>query len=789
MAQTRIRIGEQLALSTTARSLMITDGSNKPSYVAPTTGADTIFFWDDSATNWAQLTIGTNLSITGTTLNASAGAGGYAEVQEEGTPLTARTKLNFVGGGFTAADDGANTRTNVTLASQLNTFAAYNTNGLFTQTAAGTYTGRTITGTASRITVTNGDGVSGNPTIDINTSYVGQSTITTLGTITTGVWTGTAIAAANGGTGQTTYAVGDLLAANTTSTLSRVAAVATGSVLKSAGTSTLPVWGTLASTDLTNSANIALLNGTQTISGTYTFSNNITMNGTPSANTDVVTVGYVNNLLQGLDPKASVRVATTAILTASAQTSSTITLGGTTLTIDSISMANGDRVLVKDSVTGGSGGTFNNGIYTVGGIGSSVVLTRATDMDAWTEVPSAFVFVEVGTVNADTGWVCTADQGGTLGTTAITWVKFANAAVSAIDGAGAANKIAVWSDADTLGYNNNFTINTGSGFATMGTATQATNTILTTQGTGTGNTTFGLTHNNSSAAAVFQVADDGTISLGTSTATTINKTTFIPSGSYTFSTGNNIITFSVNGSGGKTAFSAAATTNSGPVVEFGTSTTQTLSSSNQTLMQMVSSYAPTTGTGTWIGFNVTPTVNQTGGANGITRSIYINPTLTAAADFRGLEINVSSSHYALYTASGRVRFDIGSDATGDLLTRGSSGYLQRIATGTSSQVLIGGTTPSFGAIPYSVTIAYLESSTSTTIDLDAGTTVKDRDGSNIAFTLPTNLDMLEVYRNGILQARTGTGTTRDYSLNSGTNEITFTTALTADEIVMFRKLV
>jgi len=49
----------------------------------------------------------------------------------------------------------------------LTSLAAYNTNGLLTQTAADTFTGRTITGTTNQISVTNGDGVSGNPTLSL----------------------------------------------------------------------------------------------------------------------------------------------------------------------------------------------------------------------------------------------------------------------------------------------------------------------------------------------------------------------------------------------------------------------------------------------------------------------------------------------------------------------------------------------------------------------------------------------------------------------------------------------
>ena len=49
------------------------------------------------------------------------------------------------------------------------------------------------------------------------------------------------------------------------------------------------------------------------------------------------------------------------------------------------------------------------------------------------------------------------------------------------------------------------------------------------------------------------------------------------------------------------------------------------------------SYSPTSGTQQMNVLNASPTINQTGTATGITRGLYINPTLTAAADFRAIE--------------------------------------------------------------------------------------------------------------------------------------------------------
>lgn len=90
----------------------------------------------------------------------------------------------------------------------LTAIAALSSTGLAARTAANTWAQRAITGTTNRVDVTNGNGVSGNPTIDISASYAGQNTITTVGTVATGTWNATAIGVAKGGTGADLSATG-----------------------------------------------------------------------------------------------------------------------------------------------------------------------------------------------------------------------------------------------------------------------------------------------------------------------------------------------------------------------------------------------------------------------------------------------------------------------------------------------------------------------------------------------------------------------------------------------------
>lgn len=103
------------------------------------------------------------------TIEAAGDAGGYMTVQEEGVDLTQRTKINFIGGGLTAADDVGNAATTVTIDADLSAIAGISSDGILARTGAGTASARTITAGSSKIAVTDGDGVSGNPTVDLGT--------------------------------------------------------------------------------------------------------------------------------------------------------------------------------------------------------------------------------------------------------------------------------------------------------------------------------------------------------------------------------------------------------------------------------------------------------------------------------------------------------------------------------------------------------------------------------------------------------------------------------------------
>jgi hypothetical protein len=240
-----------------------------------------------------------------------------------------------------------------------------------------------------------------------------------------------------GVTGQTTLATAT---ATTPATADNNTNIATTAFVKAQGYATLaspsltgtPIAPTAAvTTNTTQIATTAFVNAEisndAVLKAGSTMTGALTLSGDPTAENHATTRHWVESRAF----KDSCRVATTAALTVTA-TATTLTNAGTlaAISIDSISLSVGDRVLVKDQAT-----TNQNGIYTVTTVGSvsvAWVLTRGTDTDVWNDLVAAVTAIDQGTVNDNTMWLSTTAIGGTLGTTAVTFQVLSNAQIAAV---------------------------------------------------------------------------------------------------------------------------------------------------------------------------------------------------------------------------------------------------------------------------------------------------------------------------------------------------------------------
>ena len=131
----------------------------------------------------------------------------------------------------------------------------------------------------------------------------------------------------------------------------------------------------------------------------------------PSANTDAANKQYVDNVARGLAWKAPVRAAATA----------NVTLASPGATLDGVTLAAGDRLLLKNQTA-----AADNGIYVWTARGSP--LTRAADADGTGELaPGTAVSVTEGTTNADKAFIVISDAAIVIGTTAQTWGQLGGA--------------------------------------------------------------------------------------------------------------------------------------------------------------------------------------------------------------------------------------------------------------------------------------------------------------------------------------------------------------------------
>jgi hypothetical protein len=341
---------------------------------------------------------------------------------------------------------------------------------------------------------------------------------TSLGTISTGVWQGTPVAVAYGGTGATTsagarsnlgaaasgansditslsglttplsgpqggtgfgsYTTGDILYADTSSTLARLNDVATGNALISGGVGVAPSYGKIGltthvsgtlpvangGTGATTLTGYVYGNGTGAFTASATIPNAGLTNSSVTIGSTSIALGGTSTTLAGLttvtltqDPTLALEASTkqyvdAQVATVSNQTFHTACYATTTANLtatysngtggvgatltnsgalaafstDGQSPPINSRILVKNQTSG-----LQNGIYTLTTVGSGAVawvLTRATDFDTVGSGPNqietgAATFINNGNIYGASGWVMTTTGTLVVGTTSFTWTQ------------------------------------------------------------------------------------------------------------------------------------------------------------------------------------------------------------------------------------------------------------------------------------------------------------------------------------------------------------------------------
>ena len=408
---------------------------------------------------------------------------------------------------------------------------------------------------------------------------------------------------------------------------------------------------------------------------------------------DAATKLYVDNTAQGLDAKASVICATTA----------NISLTGTQ-TIDGIAVVAGNRVLVKNQTA-----PAENGIY----VASASTWSRSTDMDTWAEVPNSYVWVETGTTQADTGWVCTSNAGGTIGTTAITWVQFAGAG-SYTAGTGLTLTGTQFSitNAGTAGTYGSATqtpvfITNAQGQVTSVTNTTITPAVGSITGLGTGVSTALGVNTGSTGAFLVNGGALGTPSSGTVTNLTgtasinINGTvgaTTATTGAFTTVSASGVITSTV--ATGTAPFTVSSTTAVANLSIGGNAATATSATSSTTATNIAGGIASQipyqTGAGA-TSFVANGTSGQVLQSNGTSAPSWTTNITGNAANVTGT-VAIANGGTGQTTAAAAYNALTPLTTAGDIVYEASANTAARLPIGTTGQVLtVAGGAPSWAA--------------------------------------------------------------------------------------------
>lgn len=348
-----------------------------------------------------------------------------AQINNVGATTASTSELNTLVGVTSAIQTQLNGKQ--PLDATLTALAALHGAGLVVETSQDVFTNRSLIAPAAGITITNADAIAGNPTFALANDLAGLEGLTGTGfAVRTGDGTWTTDSIMSGSADRIVVTNGSGVSTSPTIDLATVTNSATGTFQKLSSDGYGRVTGTTAvvQSDITTLVDSVYVNAAGD-----SMTGNLSMGGfevtglpsVPGGDTAATSKAYVDAAVAGLTWKNSVAVASTAAGTlASSFTAGTV--------VDGYTLVLGDRILIKDQAV-----STENGIYIV----TAGAPTRSTDADTGVELDHATVFVEHGTAQAATGWTVNnattpALTGGTNGPN---FVQF-NGASSVIAGVG-----------------------------------------------------------------------------------------------------------------------------------------------------------------------------------------------------------------------------------------------------------------------------------------------------------------------------------------------------------------
>jgi hypothetical protein len=393
---------------------------------------DTQTFDGFSAGSWRQFSVAGGLS------SFSAGSTGFTPSSPTSGNVVLGGTLNVDSGG-----SGANTLTGYLVGNGTSPFTAVATIPNSGLTNSSITIGSTTVSLGDTITTFAGTSISGatNTLSNIDNSSLTNSAITINGSsVSLGgsvTVTATASNALTIGTGLSGTSYNG--SAAVTIAIDSTVATLTGTQTLTNKTLTSPTINTptISTPALTGGTiNNAIIGGVTPAAGTFTSvaMTTGTITTAPTTGTDIVNKDYADAIASGINFHQSCRLATTTALAANTYNNGTSGVGATltanangALSVDSVAVAVGNRILVKNEAT-----QANNGVYTVtqtGSAGAPYILTRATDFDtAGTGVDQIdagdFFLITAGSTLANTSWVQQTPLPITVGTTAIVFSQF-----------------------------------------------------------------------------------------------------------------------------------------------------------------------------------------------------------------------------------------------------------------------------------------------------------------------------------------------------------------------------